>query len=108
MSMTLKATFATRREAEMTVERLVQEYAIERTDIFIVSDGDENTAGEQLAGSDIEAGSDSDDAPATSIDRDDAPLHGRINVSVDIEDEALAAQVRSAFGEFDATTVDQG
>lgn len=101
MSMTLTATFATRREAEMAVERLVQEYAIERTDIFIVSDGGRNTAGEHAAGSDIEA------AGPTSANRDDAPLHGSIDVSVDIDNDALAEQVRSAFIEFDAASVEQ-
>lgn len=101
MSMTLNGAFATRREAEMAVERLVQEYAIERTDIFIATEGDENTAGEYAAGSDVEAGQ-----PESST-RNDAPLHGQIIVSVDIEDDVLGAQVRSAFSEFDAASVDQ-
>lgn len=101
MSKTLTATFATRREAEMTIERLVQEYAIERTDIFVAADGDENTVGEQVAGSDTEGGE------PTASGQEDAALAGQISVSVDIEDEALAERVRSAFTEFDAASIDE-
>ncbi len=101
MSMTLTAAFATRREAEMAVERLVQEYSIERTDIFLASDSDENTVGEHTAGADAEAGQ------APSEGRADPPLHGPVTVSVDIEHDALATRVRSAFREFDAKSVDQ-
>jgi hypothetical protein len=99
MGTTLKATFETRREAEMTVERLVQEYKIERTDIFVVAEGDANSSGEEQAGSDTEAGEPS------PPDRDDAVLNGRISVSVDIEDAGRAEEVRSAFQEFGAEDV---
>jgi hypothetical protein len=99
MGTTLNATFETRREAEMTVERLVQEYKLERTDIFIAAAGDENTAGEEQAGSDGNAGEPSPEG------RDDSPLNGAVTVSVDIEDEAMVAKVREAFGEFDAVDV---
>ena len=40
MGTTLTATFETRREAEMTVERLVQEHGLNRADIFIASSPD--------------------------------------------------------------------
>ncbi len=96
MPTTLTAKFDTRRDAEMAVERLVQEYAIERTDIFVSADGDANTVGTVEAGSDIEhreASAGGDTAP---------PLSGAIVVSVDIDDDARAAEVRSAFDEFDA------
>ena len=99
MSTTLEATFETRREAEMTIERLVQEYGIERTDIFVTTEGADNSAGEAEAGSDTEAGTPS------PPDRDDAALNGRISVSVDIADDARADEVRSAFVEFGAQDV---
>jgi len=102
MSTSLVAKFDTRREAEMTVERLVQQFAIERTDVFITAEGDQNTAGVDEAGSDTEAGEPSPES------RDDAALAGRIVVSVDIEDESLADEVRSAFAEFNADAVEQG
>ncbi|WP_223798909.1 hypothetical protein [Sphingomonas nostoxanthinifaciens] len=56
MSTALKANFKTRREAEMTINRLVQEYGIERTDIFVAAEDAENSAGEKQAGSDTAAG----------------------------------------------------
>jgi hypothetical protein len=99
MPTTLNATFDTRRQAEMAVERLVQEFGIERTDIFVAADGADNSAGEDRAGSDTEAGAPTPEA------RDDAALNGRIAVSVDIDDDARAAEIRSAFREFDAADV---
>ncbi|MGU3390432.1 hypothetical protein [Sphingomonas sp. M1A8_2b] len=102
MPTTLKAKFDTRREAEMTVERLVQEQHIERTDIFITTDGPANSAGSETAGADTEG---QDPSPAS---RDDAALEDKIVVSVDIADEAKAAEVKAAFAEFDASDVAQG
>ena len=99
MGTTLKASFETRREAEMTIERLVQEFGTDRTDIFVAAEGSENSAGEQKAGSDTEAGSPSPD------DRVDASLKGRISVSVNMDDDDHAAKVRSAFAEFGAEDV---
>ena len=101
MGTTLNATFETRREAEMSVERLVQEHGLERSDIFVAAANDENTAGEEQAGSDTDAGEPSPEA------RDDAPLNGAVIVSVDIEDEAKVARVREAFGEFQAADVSE-
>jgi hypothetical protein len=101
MSTSLTAKFDTRREAEMTVERLVQQFKIERTDVFIAAEGGENTVGVEEAGSDTEAGGPSPE------DRDDAQLAGRVVVSVDIEDDDLADEVRSAFAEFDASEVEK-
>ena len=99
MSTSLTAKFDTRREAEMTVERLVQQFKIERTDVFVTAEGDENTVGVGEAGSDNEAGGPSPE------ERDDAQLAGRVIVSVDIEDDGLADEVRSAFAEFHAAAI---
>jgi hypothetical protein len=99
MSTTLNASFETRREAEMTIERLVQESGIERANIFVMAEGTDNSAGEEQAGSDTKAGSPSPE------DRDDAALNGMIIVSVEIEDDARAVEVRSAFKEFNAQDV---
>ena len=101
MGTTLNATFETRREAEMTVERLVQEHGIERANVFIAANGDENSAGEEQAGSDGDAGEPSPEP------RGDAPLNGAVSVSVDIEDDAKAAKVREAFAEFNADDVSE-
>lgn len=101
MGTTLTAQFETRREAEMTIERLVQEHGIERTDIFVAAAGSENTAGEETAGSDAKAGEPSVEA------RHDGALNGAIEVSVDIEDEGKAATIRKAFAEFSAHDVEE-
>jgi len=83
----------------MTVERLVQQLGIERTDVFVTAEGQENTTGIEEAGSDI-------DSPASDPKpRGDAELNGRIVVSVDVEDERRADEIRSAFTEFEASEV---
>ncbi len=95
--MKLTAKFDTRREAEMTVERLVQQFEIDRAKIVIAADGDENTAGVAEDGSDNKAGEPSPEA------RDDAELNGKVVVTVDVADDAAASEVREAFNEFDAS-----
>ncbi|MFA4950788.1 hypothetical protein [Brevundimonas sp.] len=94
MNQTLKATFTTRREAELVVERLVQEHDVERSDIFMAPEGPANSAGETISGSDREAGAPSEGA------RDDGAHEGRIEVSVDLQDDERASAVQSAFHEF--------
>lgn len=91
---TLKCEFETRRDAEMTVERLVQEHGIDRASIFVAAAGAENTSGTERAGSDDAAGAPSEEA------RDDAALEGAVLVVVNLEDDAMAEKVRAAFDEF--------
>ena len=93
--MKLTAKFDTRREAEMTVERLVQQFEIDREKVVIAADGDENTAGVTEDGSDNEAGEPSPEA------RYDAELNGKVVVTVEAAD--AASDVREAFNEFDAS-----
>ncbi|QXI66222.1 hypothetical protein CP157_04014 (plasmid) [Paracoccus marcusii] len=90
----LEATFETRREAEMSIERLVQEFGLDRKAIEIVADGALNSAGEDTSGGDNAA-----DTPTPS-EREDAALNDRIKVSVTVDDEAEAERVRNAFSEF--------
>ena len=99
MSIMLTATFETRPEAEMTVERLVQEFRLDRAAIFIAAEGDENSAGEEQAGSDMAAG---DPSPE---DRSDTSLRAAIVVTVEVADETTAENVRGAFDEFEASGV---
>jgi hypothetical protein len=100
MSKTINGSFQSRRDAEMAVERLVQEFALERTDIFISADGEENSAGPARAGSDNES------AGPGHGDRDDGAHGGTVIVSVDVNDETLATRVSAAFDEFNATAPD--
>ena len=99
MNTILKGEFETRREAEMTVERLVQEHGVDRGCISVVAAGSRNSAGEEEAGSDRAAGE------PTPESRHDAALNGAITVSVELEDEATVRKVRDAFAEFDASNV---
>ncbi|WP_375397163.1 hypothetical protein [uncultured Sphingomonas sp.] len=99
MGIMLTATFGTRREAEMTVERLVQEFDVDRTAISIGTEGDANSVGEESAGADAETNRGGSD------DRGDPALHGAIIVTAEVADETAAEKVRDAFGEFDAEGV---
>lgn len=95
--MKLTGKFDTRREAEMTVERLVQQFDIDRAKVVVAPDGEANSAGIEEAGSDAAAGAPSPDA------RDDAELNGKVVVTVEVADDATAEEVRAAFNEFDAS-----
>ena len=99
MSSTLTATFETRREAELVVERLVQEFKVDRKAITVGPEGDANSVGETPSGGDVES-----DGPSVEA-RDDAPVEGRIVVSVDPADDVDAQAVRRAFREFDGEGV---
>ena len=79
MTKTLSAEFDTRRDAEMSVEHLVQEHGLDRGAISIVSVTDRNSVGTEVAGSDLEDGAPKHD-PAS-----EPPLAGRLQVSVEVE-----------------------
>lgn len=102
MATKLTGRFATRRDAEMAVERLVQEHGIDRRDVCIAPAGDANSAGERVARSDSSGA-----APGTD-ERQDAKLTGPIEVSVDLEDDGAAGTIREAFAEFGAPSVARG
>lgn len=81
MSDTITARFESRREADLAIEHLVQEHGIERADIFIEPESDDNSVGEIAAGADVESGH-------PGVDTDSRPaLEGAIAVSVDVNDE---------------------
>jgi hypothetical protein len=94
MSTTLTGTFDSREQADMAVERLVQEIGIERTDIFVAASGTENSAGNLIGGADNET--------VDQAERDDVPLAGGITVSIDLQDEAKVEVVTAALEEFGA------
>lgn len=95
MASTFTATFATRREAELVIERLVQEFSVDREAITVGPQGDRNSVGTSTSGGDENAGGPGEKA------RNDAPLEGRIQVSVNLGDRADWEAVRSAFSEFE-------
>jgi hypothetical protein len=91
MSSTIERTFNSRREAELAVERLVQEHGFERTDIFVSPAGQENSAGETTSGGDT--------STHLEEERNDAPLGDAISISIDVNDDARAALVTRVFDE---------
>lgn len=94
MSTTLTGTFDSRDQADMAVERLVQEVGIERTDIFVAASGPDNSAGNRTGGADSET--------VDQDERDDVPLAGGIMVSIDLQDDAKVEVVTAALEEFGA------
>jgi hypothetical protein len=99
MTVTLAGSFDTRRDAEMAVERLVQEHGLDRNSIRIAPEGRSNSSGVERAGSDTAAR-----GPSTPP-RGDGALEGEIVVSADVPDEDTASKVRKALSEFDADKV---
>ena len=90
--------FETRREAEMTIERLVQEHGLDRSAIAVMPEAGANTAGTQVAGADAKRGE------PVAPTGEDAALNGRIAVSLDsgVGDPGL---IRGVFEEFKAADI---
>ena len=77
MEKTVVASFATRRDAEIAVEHLVQKHGIERADIFIRAPRRANTAGVEPAGpTAAEAETAAPDAAGTTADGEAAVTAG--------------------------------
>ena len=92
---TITATFETRREAELAVEHLVQEHDVDRSDIVIESASDENSAGSEASGADLET-------EFEDGSEEDAALNGGVKVTVTLDDEDMAEDVEDVFHEFGA------
>jgi hypothetical protein len=90
---TITATFSTRRRADLAVEQLVQELEIERSDIFVTPEGDENSSGSEVDGADEQSGHPGVD-PAS-----DPALAGGLSVSIDLADDDDLAAVRAVLEE---------
>lgn len=89
----VSGTFDTRREAEMAIERLVQQHGVARDSIQVAPVTPENSAGIEVSGADAKRGE-----PVEPSD-EDAALNGRISVSLD-RDEVEAVTIREVFAEF--------
>jgi hypothetical protein len=84
--------FAIRREAELAVEHLVQEYKLERSAVEVTTEGPENTAGVVPSGADTD--------PATG-EPEASARHGMIVVSVTVDD-AIADRAEAAMRQAEA------
>ena len=96
----ISGIFDTRRDAEMSVEHLVQEVGIDRNAITIRPISVENSAGVEIAGADAKRG---DITPAAN-DREDAALNGQIAVTLDTE-IADSEKIRAVFTELGARQI---
>lgn len=85
-TMTVTATFETRAAVDLAVEHLVQQHRVSRPDIFVQAKDDRNTAGSVPSGGDVSR-------PGGA--RDDAPLGGEIEISIDIAEDQIAAVQRT-------------
>lgn len=93
MTNPVTSTFATRRDAELVVERLVQTHGMERRAIQVAPEGEANTVGDKPSGGDIEGKSPSVDS------RSDAPVAGRVKVAVFAKTDDEEKAIRAAFVE---------
>ena len=89
MPKTITALFAKRREAEMAVEHLVQEHGIDPGAIRITAASDENTAGTEVAGGDVE------DGHSKTATEGGPALAGKIRVSAEVGEDAEAVVITS-------------
>ena len=95
----VSATFETRREAEMSVERFVQTHGVDRKAIAVEPAGAANTAGTEIAGADAKR-----ESPSPPPN-DDAALNGRVRVSVE-RDATDVETARAVFEEFKAAEIE--
>ncbi|MGU3359972.1 hypothetical protein ACLBWX_06520 [Methylobacterium sp. M6A4_1b] len=92
------ADFETRRDAEMSVEHLVQEHGIDRKAITVVSAGDRNSAGTEQAGGDLEGGRNKTETEG------EPALTGAIQVRVEA-DSAQRGVIDESFSTFGGKTI---
>jgi len=95
----VSAVFATREQADVAVERLVQEYRIDRGAVFVEPVGDENSAGTAASGGDHASGR------SGAQDRLDGALHGAIRVTAPLG-QLGADKLRQAFREIGAKRIE--
>ena len=98
MTRTITGLFDTRREAEMAVERLVQEHGLDRSRVSAHAAGAENTSGTVASGSDA--------ADAAAGEPVEGVRKGRIAVSAEVEEGMLVERAVGAFEECGAADVE--
>jgi hypothetical protein len=87
MPHTITGYFDTRRDAEMTVERLVQDHGLDRKRVQAVAEGEENSSGTVVSGADA--------ADAAAGDQPDGVRRGRIVVRAEVDDAMLDTALAS-------------
>ena len=112
---TITGSFNTRREAEMAVEHLVQDYGLDRSRVHVRPAGDENTSGNVASGADAAERHRGSGAPGDPVGDVILPEgqraqaggvgKGAILVSAEV-DEAMLDRARASFQEYGAVLSD--
>ncbi|WP_312407951.1 hypothetical protein [Rhizobium sp.] len=93
---TIVAIFESREAADLAVEHLVQQFGVDRSDVFVKAVGPENSSGLEPSGG---------DAPSVGgRAREDGSRSGEIEVSADIRADKTAA-LHQALGDLGALRV---
>ena len=87
MPQTITGYFDTRRDAEMTVEHLVQDHGLDRNRVQTMAEGEENSAGTVVSGADA--------AHAAAGGAPEGLRRGRIVVRVEVDDDLMEAALAS-------------
>lgn len=93
MSKSISAEFASRRDAEMAIEHIVQQHEVDRNAVSVTSASGENTAGTEAARADVENGHLKSQAEGEPM------LAGKVKASVQV-DEALIEAVSDSIATF--------
>jgi hypothetical protein len=112
---TITGSFNTRREAEMAVEHLVQDYGLDRSSVHVRPAGEENTSGTVASGADAAERHRGTGAPGDPIGDKILPEgqhaeaggigKGAILVSAEVDEDKLD-RARASFEEYGAVVSD--
>ena len=87
MPHTITGYFDTRRDAEMTVEHLVQDHDLDRNRVQVMAEGEENSAGTVVSGADA--------ADAAAGEVPEGVRRGRIMVRAEVDDDLMEVALAS-------------
>ena len=87
MPQTITGYFDTRRDAEMTVEHLVQDHGLDRKRVEVMAEGEENSAGTVVSGADA--------ADAAAGEAPEGVRRGRIMVRAEVDDALMEVALAS-------------
>jgi hypothetical protein len=112
---TITGSFDTRREAEMAVEHLVQDYGLDRSRVHVRPAGEDNTSGNVASGADAAERHRGSGAPGDPVgdvvlpegQRAQAGGVGKGSILVSAEvDESMLDRARASFKEYGAVVSD--
>ena len=87
MTQTITGYFDIRRDAEMTVEHLVQDHGLDRRRVQTGAEGEENSSGTVVSGADA--------ADAAAGNAPEGVRRGRIVVTAEVDDDTMEVALAS-------------